>query len=120
MKKILKLSFIMFFFSTLMLAQERGSSLWETIDCEEITLTCRQCKAGEYIIKNNAEYRKLLRQRSPHPAIDFNQYTLIGYLSLVAGCSMPKIYHEVKQKGNSYMVNVTVIQQGLCQMGNPI
>lgn len=103
----------------------------EIIPCEEITLGCmilgRETQ-GEYVIKNNTDYQKLIQQKSPHsdcsnyqlPAIDFYDYTLIGYVSSVGGCDEPKVTHNVTKINNNYVVNVEIQQIGMCQRNNSI
>lgn len=103
----------------------------EIIPCEEIKLKClvlgREI-SGEHIVKNDTEYQKLILERSPHsscgnyqlPAIDFNQYTLIGYISSIAGCNFPELTHEIKKTNNNYFVNINITQIGLCERNNPI
>ncbi len=120
---------ITFFLISIMLfcngcAQEQNASVDETISCEEIILMCAQTKGGEYIIKNNAEYQELLRVRSSHPncsgydlpTIDFNQYTLIGYLSPASGCITPTINHEViKTSQGNYVIDIIITEYGGCK-----
>lgn len=103
----------------------------ETIPCEEITLRCMlPGKIGvEHVIRNNTDYQKLIQQKNPYsydcdnyqlPAIDFYEYTLIGYVGGVAGCDFPKISHEVIKMNTNYVVNIDIQQIGQCKRNNPI
>lgn len=103
----------------------------EIISCEEINLGCmvlgRETQ-GEHVIKNNTEYQKLIQQKSPHsdcsnyqlPSIDFNDYTLIGYVSGIAGCDFPKVNHNVIKTNNNYLINIEIQQIGQCKRNNII
>ncbi|PKP44945.1 MAG: hypothetical protein CVT95_09965 [Bacteroidetes bacterium HGW-Bacteroidetes-12] len=100
------------------------------IPCEEITLRCMlPGKIGiEHIIRNNTDYQKLIQHKNPYsdcgnyqlPVIDFNNYTLIGYVGGVAGCDFPKVTHKVTKINNNYVVNVEIQQIGLCERNNSI
>lgn len=131
MKKILQLSFLTIFFTTSMFAEKQGSLQGITINCEEIDIGCLilgRETTGEHIVKNNTEYQELIQFRSPHsncdnyqlPVVDFNKYTLIGYISSIAGCDSPQISHEIRKQNNQYMINITIIQQGVCKRNNPV
>lgn len=103
----------------------------EIIPCEEITLGCmilgRETQ-GEHLIKNNTDYQKLIQLKAPYsdcsnyqlPAIDFYDYTLIGYVGGVAGCGEPKVTHQVVKINNNYVVNLEIQQIGLCERNNSI
>jgi hypothetical protein len=103
----------------------------EIIPCQEITLKClvlgREI-SGEHIIKNDIEYQNLINEKSNHSdcgnyqlsTIDFNQNTLIGYVSSIAGCNAPEIAHEILKTGNNYSINITINQMGLCERNNPV
>lgn len=103
----------------------------EIIPCEEITLGCMilgRGTQGEHVIRNNTDYQKLIQQKSPHsdcsnyqlPAIDFYDYTLIGYVGGVAGCGEPKILHQVVKMNTNYVVNIEIQQIGFCKRMNSI
>ena len=102
----------------------------EIIPCEEITLRCMlPGKIGvEHVVRNNTDYQKLIQHKNPYsdcsnyqlPAIDFYDYTLIGYVSSVGGCDEPKIMHKVIKINNNYVVNVEIQQIGLCKRNNSI
>lgn len=131
MKKILQLSFVMLFLTNSVLTQGQKDQLEEKISCEKIDIGClilgRETR-GEHIIKNDIEYQQLIQSRSTHsncsdyqlPEIDFNKYTLIGYVSSIAGCDLPKISYEIIKQNNQYSINLTVIQHGMCERNNPI
>jgi hypothetical protein len=131
MKKILNLSVIMLFFITSIFAKEKEASLVERISCEKIDIGClilgRETN-GEHIIRNEFEYQKLLKEGSTHsncdsyqlPSIDFNKYTLIGYISSIAGCDFPQISYEIIKQNNQYSINIIAIQQGVCKRNNSI
>ena len=104
----------------------------EIIDYEEITLGCLilgRDIGGEHVINNNVNYQNLLLiARAPVadctnyelPAIDFTKHTLIGYISSIAGCQFPKITKQITNIDNNYIVNINIIQQGLCERNNHI
>ncbi len=103
----------------------------EIIPCEEITLRCMlPGKIGvEHVIRNNTDYQKLIQQKNPYsyncdnyqlPAIDFYDYTLIGYVSSVGGCDEPKVTHDVIKINNNYVVNINITELGWCSRNNPI
>ncbi len=102
----------------------------ETVPCKEITLRCMlPGKIGvEHVIRNNTDYQKLIQYKNPYsdcdnyqlPAIDFNDYTLIGYVSGIAGCDFPKVNHNVIKTNNNYLINVEIQQIGQCKRNNPI
>ncbi|MEN9445758.1 MAG: hypothetical protein RL728_270 [Bacteroidota bacterium] len=131
MRNILNISVVMFFFTTSILDQDKESSFVERISCEKIDIGClilgRETN-GEHIIRNEFEYQKLLNERSDHsncgnyelPAIDFNRYTLIGYISSIEGCDFPQISFEIIKQNNQYSINLTIIQKGLCKRNNPV
>lgn len=131
MKKINIYTLLVLTTLTLFAFKNRLLNSEEIIPCQEITLKClvlgREI-SGEHIIKNNTEYQKLILERSPHsncgnyqlPVIDFNQYTLIGYVSSVAGCDFPEVTHEIKKTNNNYSVHINITQIGLCERNNPI
>lgn len=114
-----------------MLAQEKESSLEEKIACEGIAIGCLilgRETGGEHIINTDEEYQELMQSRSPHsncgdynlPVIDFNQYTLIGYIYSIGGCKAPEISHEIRKQDNQYTIHITVIQHGMCFILNSI
>ncbi len=130
MKKIKNIFFILFF-TTSILGQNQENEIGEKIPCEEIDLGCfilgREI-AGEHVINSNLEYQELLQNLSPHgdcsnyelPIIDFNSYTLIGYISSIAGCGPPQVTHEITKHNNEYRINIHILQKGLCLSNNPI
>ena len=98
------------------------------ITYEEIDIFCTQSPNGEYIIKNNEEYYALLDSRSPHPdcenyvlpVIDFNQYTLLGYVTGVSGCNIPVISHEFVRDGDNFIFTLFIEVNGFCLRNNPV
>ena len=131
MKKVLKLSFVIYISTNLLFAQEQKTSQGEKIPCKEISIGCLMLGRdldGEHVIRNDTEYQKLLDFPSPHsncgsyklPPIDFTKYTLIGYISGIAECKLPKVVHQVSKKNNNYTINITIMQQGICKMNNSI
>lgn len=130
MKK-LKIIFIILCFTTSILAQKKESSLGEKIPCKEIDLGClilgREI-SGEHIIKNNTEYQELLEFLSPHvdcgnyqlPIIDFNSYTMVGYISSVSGCSSPQFSYKIVKYNSEYTININIVQHGFCKINNLI
>lgn len=113
------------------LIQESDSLYGEKVPCEKIEIGCLVFEKnilGQHVITNNEDYRQILEPRSPHPDcgsyqlpdIDFNQYTLIGYISSVAGCDFPKISYEAIRNNNQYSINIEIIQRGFCMRNNPV
>lgn len=100
----------------------------DVIPCEEIKLLCTQSKEGEYVIKNDSEYQNLLKIRSSHPdcksyklpEIDFNKYTLIGFVSSLGGCDTPEYFYNVTKDDNMYSFNISINQKGLCKSHHSI
>lgn len=102
------------------------------IDYEEITLGCLilgRDISGEHVINNNVDYQNLLLIASAPisdcanyelPTIDFTKYTLIGYISSVGGCQSPEVTKQITNIDNDCIVDVNIVQQGLCKRGNAI
>ena len=97
----------------------------EMIDYEEITLGCLilgRDIAGEHVINNNVDYQNLLLIASAPitdcanyelPKIDFTKYTLIGYISSIAGCQSPEVTKQITKINNNY-------RKGWCERLNHI
>jgi hypothetical protein len=129
MKKLLELGFVILFFTTSIFAQDHDDLLREEIPCEDIEIGCLilgRDLGGEHIIRNNTEYQKLMDFPSPHhdcgnyqlPLIDFNKYTLLGYVSGTGGCAAPIISHTVRKQNNNRIIDIFITQQGGCKMLN--
>lgn len=95
------------------------------IPCQNIEIKCTQSPGGNHIINNEAEYKDLLSERSPHsacagyelPPIDFTQYTLFGIVDGSAGCKTPKVdYNISKYPDDTYAFNLNVGQIGKCKI----
>ena len=101
----------------------------EPVTCESISIMCTQSPQGEYILRNNEEYQALLTVMSPHPdcgsytlpEIDFNEHTLIGFISSISGCESPDVSYVIEEgDGDNYTFTVSVVRKGLCERNNPI
>ena len=104
----------------------------EIIDYKEITLGCLilgRDIAGEHVINNNVDCQNLLLiARAPVPdcinhelpAIDFTKHTLISYISSIAGCQSPEVTKQISSIGNDFIVNINIVQIGLCKRNNSI
>lgn len=97
----------------------------QTIQCQEIEIKCTQSKNGNYVIRNNQEYHDMVKNISTNPncksytlpVIDFNQYTLLGIVTEVAGCQEPKNNHMITKEANeNYTFNLDIEQQGYCKI----
>lgn len=103
----------------------------EDIICHEIDFGClimgREI-IGEHVIKSNEEYQELLSSLVPIsscynyilPDIDFNQYTLIGYISSESGCKPPIFSHSITKQNNQYFFNIDVNKQGRCKVNHTL
>lgn len=122
MKNIMYISFLLLFvfFNSLNAKVEE-----EIINFKEITFDCLtlgRYSIGEHIVKNNIEYQKLFFYctKNQLPIIDFTKYTLIGYVSSVSGCQLPKVTKEINKINKTYQVDINIVKQGSCKKNNPI
>lgn len=122
---------IIIFLTTSISAQKQEAQLSELVTCEEVKLGCLilgRGIIGKHIIQNDIEYQKLQEHRTPTsecdnhtpPIIDFNSYTLLGYVAGIAGCGTPQVSHEIIEDNNEYNFNINIIQDGRCKRNNTI
>ena len=124
MKKIFTIPLLIFYVCLFQYSFAQNDTI--QIKYEEVTIGCligRTCH--ECIITNEADYKTLLKERSPHndcanyelPYIDFNTFTLIGNTIATSGCKSPEINKEIVKisKEKKYILKVNIKQNGRCQ-----
>lgn len=124
MKTILLIGLLVLFSITIS-AQDKD------VLCEEINLGCIVLGgniSGKHVIQNNTEYESLLINRYREndcsnyqlPNIDFDNYTLIGYVCSAGGCSPPIYSKKITQATSQYFINLEIIKQGHCKINHTV
>ena len=117
--------------SVLALNVSLSAQVQQEVQMTQIELGCRvlgSTSNEEHIIRSDVEYQALFNNRSLHPdcmnyqtpKVDFQDHTLIGFVSSVAGCKQPTVSYRVMKERGDYLVEIDVIQQGLCKPKNII
>lgn len=98
------------------------------VTCIDIDIICIQKLQSSYLIRNDKEYKELLNYRSSHPDcpnyelpyINFNTHTLLGYHTVVGGCSAPKVQKILIKNSTNYIFRVSIEQEGACKIAQSV
>jgi hypothetical protein len=98
------------------------------VNYTDIEIICIQKLKSSYIITNDKQYQDLLNGRSAHPDcpqyvlpyINFNKNTLLGFHTVVGGCSSPKIQKDIIKNNKNYIFRVSIEQEGACKIAQSI
>ncbi|MBL4707337.1 MAG: hypothetical protein JKY48_02725, partial [Flavobacteriales bacterium] len=93
------------------------------IESTDIDFNCFPNKEATYLIQNQTEFDELLGKNKYNsnctiPEINFLEYSLIGFWSMVAGCQWPTIEDKIIDSSGFININIKVIQHGRCKRSN--
>ncbi len=98
------------------------------VPCEAIIIKCTQPTPGNYFINSFKEYNDSIIKKSSYsecsdydlPDIDFEKYSLLGFVCSVGGCDDPQIKYTVVRnitfEKEEFNIDVSVI--GECLRNN--
>jgi len=98
------------------------------IKYSEIQFECTAITPDEYVINNNEDYYSKIKihknifdcKQYSLPKIDFEKYTLVGFIYLVKGCKEPEFSYNIKEDDNKIIITVNISTYGYCERANRV
>lgn len=99
----------------------------ELVEYELIDISCLNLisnKTNQFVINSETEFKETQSIKingtygancNSIPKIDFEKYTLIGFIIKTGGCSKPVFNFQITTKNKEYIVKCTATIDGMCR-----